>query len=495
MSAPVQTLLLTPVKHCINSMKEYSVTAIAEKAAAVMTEEKILIVDDSEGTRNLCSKILEKDGYFVETAGNGEEALKLVGENSYDLIVTDLMMPLMDGMELLEHVKKSHPGMPVIIITAYASVATAVEAIKKGAYDYVPKPFNPGELQVTIENALERKNLVEENIKLKEELKDKYHFENIIGNSGPMQDIYKLIDKAAKSNSNVVVYGESGTGKELIARAIHYNSDRAEKPFVAVSCSAIPETLLESELFGYVKGAFTGAASDKKGHFEIAQGGTLFLDEIGDVPATIQVKLLRVLQEREFTRVGGIKQIKIDIRLVSATNRDLAKEVENGDFRQDLYYRLHVVPVYLPALRERKDDISVLAEHFLKKYCRENKKKITGFTPETMNYLMAHNWPGNVRELENIVQRIVTFEESDVATVASLPTNFLQQGGYRERLRGEGVENLEDLVQQVERQHIIRTLRETSGRRTETAGRLGIDRRTLYGKIKKYGITSEMIKQ
>ncbi len=470
-------------------------TITEEKATAVMPGEKILVVDDSEGTRNLCSKILEKEGYAVQTAENGEEALKLVNENSFDLIVTDLMMPVMDGMELLEQVKKSNPRMPVIIITAYASVATAVEAIKKGAYDYVPKPFNPGELQVTIEKALERLQLVEENIKLKEQLKDKYHFENIIGNSGPMQDIYKLVDKAARSNSNVVVYGESGTGKELIARAIHYNSARAEKPFVAVSCGAIPETLLESELFGYVKGAFTGAAADKKGQFEVANNGTLFLDEIGDIPATIQVKLLRVLQEREFARVGGTKPIKVDIRLISATNRDLASEVENGGFRQDLYYRLHVVPIYLPPLRDRKEDVSPLAEHFLKKYCKENKKGIKGFSPDVMNQLMAYNWPGNVRELENIVQRIVTFEESDTATSDSLPPNFRQQVEYHERLYKDGVENLEELVEEVEKQHIVRMLRETRGRRTDTAGRLGIDRRTLYGKIKKYGITADMFKE
>jgi len=471
------------------------VTLTEEKATAVMTGEKILVVDDSEGTRNLCSKILEKEGYAVQTAGNGEEALKLVGENSFDLVVTDLMMPVMDGMELLEQVKKSNPRIPVIIITAYASVATAVEAIKKGAYDYVPKPFNPGELQVTVEKALERLQLVEENIKLKEQLKDKYHFENIIGNSGPMQDIYKLVDKAARSNSNVVVYGESGTGKELIARAIHYNSGRAEKPFVAVSCGAIPETLLESELFGYAKGAFTGAVADKKGQFEVANGGTLFLDEIGDIPLTIQVKLLRVLQEREFTRVGSTKSIKMDIRLISATNRDLASEVENGGFRQDLYYRLHVVPIYLPPLRDRKEDVSPLAEHFLKKYCKENKKGIKGFSSDVMNQLMAYNWPGNVRELENIVQRIVTFEESDTATSDSLPPNFRQQVEYHERLYKDGVENLEELVEKVEKQHIVRMLRETRGRRTDTASRLGIDRRTLYGKIKKYGITADMFKE
>jgi len=471
------------------------VTLTEEKVTAVMTGDKILVVDDSEGTRNLCSKILEKEGYAVQTAGNGEEALKLVGENSFDLVVTDLMMPVMDGMELLEQVKKSNPRMPVIIITAYASVATAVEAIKKGAYDYVPKPFNPGELQVTVEKALERLQLVEENIKLKEQLKDKYHFENIIGNSGPMRDIYKLVDKAARSNSNVVVYGESGTGKELIARAIHYNSARAEKPFVAVSCGAIPETLLESELFGYVKGAFTGAAADKKGQFEVANNGTLFLDEIGDIPATIQVKLLRVLQEREFTRVGGTKSIKVDIRLISATNRDLASEVENGGFGQDLYYRLHVVPIYLPPLRDRKEDVSPLAEHFLKKYCKENKKGIKGFSSDVMNQLMAYNWPGNVRELENIVQRIVTFEESDTATSDSLPPNFRQQVEHHERLYKDGVENLEELVEEVEKQHIVRMLRETRGRRTDTASRLGIDRRTLYGKIKKYGITADMFKE
>ncbi len=459
------------------------------------TRERILIVDDSEGTRKLCSKMLGKDGYVVSEAQNGEEALKLVGGNDYDLVVTDLMMPVMDGMELLEHLKRNNPKMPVIIITAYASVATAVEAIKKGAYDYVPKPFNPGELQVTIQKALERRKLVEENINLKAQLKDKYDFANIIGTSGPMQDIYKLIDKASKSNSNVVVYGDSGTGKELVAHAVHYNSNRAEKPFVAVSCGAIPETLLESELFGYVKGAFTGANADKKGQFELANGGTLFLDEIGDVPASIQVKLLRVLQEREFIRVGGAKPIKIDIRLISATNKDLYKEVEAGNFRQDLFYRLHVVPINLPALHDRKDDIPLLAEHFLAKYCKENDKDIKGFTPEVMDQMMAYNWPGNVRELENIVQRIVTFEENEMATTESLPVNFRQQVEYHERLYKDGVENLEELVDNVEKQHIIRVLRKTGGRRAETASRLGIDRRTLYGKIKKYRVKTGMFKK
>jgi len=470
---------------------------VAEKEAVEkmsIATAKILIVDDSEGTRTLCSKILEKEGYRVTQAENGEQALKRIKENSYDLIVTDLMMPVMDGMELLEHIKAFHPDLPVIIMTAYASVATAVEAIKKGAYDYVPKPFNPGELQITIEKALERRKLVEENIHLKEQLKDKYQFDNIIGSSGPMQDIYKMVDKASHSNSNVVVYGESGTGKELIARAVHYNSARAEKPFVAVSCGAIPETLLESELFGYAKGAFTGANTDKKGQFEVANGGTLFLDEIGDVPASIQVKLLRVLQEREITRVGGTKPFKIDIRLVSATNKDLMEEVEAGNFRQDLFYRLHVVPIHLPPLRDRRSDVPLLAEHFLTKYCRENNKDIKGFSPEVMDQMMAYGWPGNVRELENIVQRIVTFEESDIATTESLPTNFRQQVEHHERLFREGVEDLEVMVDEVERHHIVRMLRQTGGRRTETARRLGIDRRTLYGKIKKYGITPDMYK-
>ena len=459
-----------------------------------MTKERILVVDDSEGTRNLCSKILEKDGYDTAVAADGSEALDKIRNDSYDLVLTDLMMPNIDGMELLEQVKKEHPELPVIIITAYASVSTAVEAIKKGAYDYVPKPFNTGELQITVRKALDARNLRRENIELKKELKDKYHYDNIVGTSGAMQKIYRLIDKAAGSNSNVVIYGESGTGKELIARAIHFSSPRASEKFVPVSCGAIPETLLESELFGYVKGAFTGANSDKRGMFEVANKGTLFLDEIGDIPAPIQVKLLRVLQEREITPIGGTKSVKIDIRLVSATNRDLSKEVEQGNFRQDLFYRLHVVPIYLPPLRERKEDIPLLAEHFLRKYCKENNKNIRGFSAEVMNQLMNHNWPGNVRELENIVQRIVTFEDGEVAAVDSLPPNFQQQIEYHEKFYKDNLENLQDLIDQVEKHHILRILRETGGRRTETARRLGIDRRTLYGKIKKYAVTPDMYK-
>lgn len=463
-------------------------------STAVMTKESILVVDDSEGTRTLCSKILEKDGYGTETAADGSEALEKIKADSYDLVLTDLMMPNIDGMELLEHIRKDHPGLPVIIITAYASVSTAVEAIKKGAYDYVPKPFNAGELQITVRKALDERNLRRENIELKKELKDKYHYDNIIGTSGAMQKIYRLIDKAANSTSNVVIYGESGTGKELIARAVHFNSPRASEKFVPVSCGAIPETLLESELFGYVRGAFTGAIGDKKGMFEVANKGTLFLDEIGDIPAAIQVKLLRVLQEREITPIGGTKSTKVDIRLVSATNRDLSKEVEQNNFRQDLFYRLHVVPIYLPPLRERKEDIPLLAEHFLRKYCKENNKKIKGYSADVMNQLMNHNWPGNVRELENIVQRIVTFEEADTASLESLPANFQQQIEYHKKFYKNSLENLQDLIDQVEKHHIIRILRETRGRRTETARRLGIDRRTLYGKIRKYAITPDMYK-
>jgi DNA-binding NtrC family response regulator len=463
-------------------------------STALMTKERILVVDDSEGTRNLCSKILEKEGYITDTAADGAEALEKVKAEPYDLILTDLMMPNMDGLELLEKVQKEHPGLPVIIITAYASVSTAVEAIKKGAYDYVPKPFNPGELQITVHKALDEKNLRRENIELKKELKDKYHYDNIVGTGGAMQKIYRLIAKAAESNSNVVIYGASGTGKELIARAIHFNSARAHEKFVPVSCGAIPETLLESELFGYVRGAFTGANTDKKGMFEVADKGTLFLDEIGDITPAIQVKLLRVLQERVITPIGDTKPVKIDIRLVSATNCDLSKEVEKGNFRQDLFYRLHVVPIYLPPLSERREDIPLLAEHFLQKYCKENNKSIKGFSAEVMNQLMSHNWPGNVRELENIVQRIVTFEDGEVASVDSLPPNFKQQIEYHEKFYKDSVENLQDLLDQVEKHHILRILKETNGRRTETAERLGIDRRTLYGKIRKYSITGDMYK-
>jgi len=463
-------------------------------STAVMARERILVVDDSEGTRSLCSKILEKEGYVTDTAADGAEALEKIKSEPYDLILTDLMMPHMDGLELLEHAQKEHPGVPVIIITAYASVATAVEAMKKGAYDYVPKPFNPGELQITVHKALDEKNLRRENIELKKELKDKYHYENIVGTGGAMQKIYRLIEKAAESNSNVVIYGDSGTGKELIARAIHFNSPRAAEKFVPVSCGAIPETLLESELFGYVKGAFTGANTDKKGMFEVADKGTLFLDEIGDITPAIQVKLLRVLQERVITPVGGTEPTKVDIRLISATNRDLSKEVEKGGFRQDLFYRLHVVPIYLPPLRERREDVPLLAEHFLTKYCKENNKNIKGFSAEVMNQLMSHNWPGNVRELENIVQRIVTFEEGEVAGVDSLPPNFKQQIEYHEKFYKDSVENLQDLIDQVEKHHIVHILKGTGGRRTEAAERLGIDRRTLYGKMHKYSITPDMFK-
>ncbi len=453
----------------------------------------ILVVDDSEGTRNLCAKMLEGDGHRVSTTEDGKYAIELLETESFDLIVSDLMMPGVDGMGLLRHVTDQGLKCPVVLVTAYASVATAVHAMRQGAYDYVPKPFDTDELQIVVRRALEHAQLKSENQDLKRELKAQFKFGNIIGSSRAMRSVYKTVEKAAASSSNVVVYGESGTGKELVARAIHFNSARSAGNFVPLSCSAIPETLLESELFGFRRGAFTGADYDKKGHFEEAHSGTLFLDEIGEISAVTQVKLLRVLQDRRITPIGSTKPIDIDVRFVAATNRDLAQEVQEKQFREDLFYRLHVVPIYLPPLRERKSDIPLLAEHFLGKYAKENDKLLDGFSADVLEQFRAYAWPGNVRELENIVQRAVTFAEGESIGLDDLPTNFQRKVEYEEKFFTGQIQSLSDLIAEVEKFHIERALVETDGQRTETARRLGIDRRTLYDKIKKYRLNDKTV--
>lgn len=374
----------------------------------------LLIVDDEPNIRRVLTAVFEKAGYRVLTAENGRKALDVVSsEPDVNVMICDLIMPDLNGVEVLKSAKEINPQLSVVMITAHGTIKTAVDAMKLGAFDYITKPFDMDEIKLVVKNAAERSELLGENIHLKQELKSRYSFEGIIGSSSKMQEVFKIVERVANSNATVLIRGESGTGKELIARAIHYNSPRAAKPFIAVSCAALPETLLESELFGYEKGAFTGAVGQKAGRFELAHQGTLFLDEVPEISPPVQVKLLRVLQEREFERVGGTKTIRVDVRLIAATNRDLEQLVAEGHFRPDLYYRLQVIQVFLPPLRERTEDIPLLVQHFVEKYNKENGKCVKGVTDETMDLLMKYRWPGNVRELENVIERGVVLADAD----------------------------------------------------------------------------------
>ncbi len=444
----------------------------------------ILVVDDEAIMRESLRDWLRDVGHQVVTAENGPQALEIIEKEKPGIVIADLVMPGMDGIELLKKAKEISPGIEVIIITAYGSIPTAITAMRAGAYDYIEKPFCPEKAELLIERLLERKGLVEENISLRQKLEERYRFENIITKSRKMQQVIELIKAVAKSNATVLITGESGTGKELAARAIHSQSYRKDKPFVAVSCAALPESLLESELFGHEKGAFTGAHAQRRGKFEIANRGTLFLDEIGVMSTNIQVHLLRVLEEKEFTRVGGNELIKVDVRVISATNKDMKQATAKGEFREDLYYRLNVVTIELPPLRERKEDIPLLAEHFLKKFAVENQKEITGFSPEATDFLLRYEWPGNVRELENAVERAVILAKNSCLEVADLP-----QGDLLLARSAPPRESLEE----VEKNHILNILSATRGNCSRAARILGVSRVTLYNKIKAYGLVVKKI--
>lgn len=440
---------------------------------------RILVVDDEVSVRESLHDWLKDSGHEVFTAANGGEALEIVKDKKPEIVITDLVMPGMDGLELTKKVKELFPDIEVIVITAYGSVATAIAAIKEGAYDYVEKPFCPERVELLLEKLMERQKLIKENVSLKQKLEDRYRFEGIIAKSNKMRQIFEVVKVVAKSNATVLITGESGTGKELVARAIHSLSPRRDNPFVVVSCAALPESLLESELFGHERGSFTGAIAQKKGKFEYANKGTLFLDEIGDISANIQVHLLRVIEEKEFSRVGGNEPIRVDVRIISATNKDLKKAVEQGEFREDLYYRLNVVRIDLPPLRERKEDIPLLAEHFLKKFSAENQKEITGFSPEAREFLLRYEWPGNVRELENAIERAVILTKNNLVALADLT--------YRDfsTLAVTGSKRIDE----VEKSHILSVLKETKGNFSEAARVLGITRMTLYNKMKAYGLS------
>lgn len=378
----------------------------------------IVIADDEPNIRRVLEAALTREGYNVITAENGKKALDVISSTpQIDILISDLIMPDINGVELLEAAREIDPGMSVLMITAHGTIKTAVDAMRLGAFDYITKPFDMDEMKIVVKKALERRHLIDENRELRQQLKRTYKFENIVGQSSKMQDIYKLIERVADSKASVLIRGESGTGKELVARALHYNSCRAQSPFVPVVCVALSEQLLESELFGHEKGSFTGAMTQKAGRFEMAHKGTLFLDEIGDIPGNVQMKLLRVLQEREFERVGGLKTIKVDVRLVTATNQGLEKAVKEGKFREDLYYRLQVVQIFLPPLREKKEDIPALIEHFIEKYNTENSRKIKYISPEALEMMLRYNWPGNVRELENSIERSIVLADSDAQLI------------------------------------------------------------------------------
>ena len=444
-----------------------------------MKKVKVLIVDDEAIVRDALNDWLKDIGYEVFTAENGHKALEVIEKEKPGIMITDLVMPGMDGIELMKRAKTQQPNVEVIIITAYASIPTAITAMKEGAYDYIEKPFCPERAELLVKKLAEHRELVEENLSLRHKLEDRYRFENIIAKSSKMQRIIEVIKVVAKSNATVLITGESGTGKELVARAIHSQSDRRSKPFVAVSCAALPESLLESELFGHEKGSFTGAYAQKKGKFEFANGGTLFLDEIGEMSANIQVHLLRVLEEKEFTRVGGNQPIKVDVRVISATNKALRKAIEKQEFREDLYYRLNVVNIELPPLRERKEDIPLLAEHFLHKFAAENRKEVTEFSPEVIESLLAYDWPGNIRELENSIERAIILSRDSSITTADL---------RQENVSLVGSASMGKNLKEVEKTHILNILRETGENYSEAARILGVSRMTLYNKAKEYGL-------
>ncbi|MBC8376609.1 MAG: sigma-54-dependent Fis family transcriptional regulator [FCB group bacterium] len=448
-------------------------------------DTSILIVDDEQEIRDSLSEVLTDEGFLTYTAENGAVALEMMKDIHYDIIISDIKMPELDGVTLLQKVKEQAPDTFVILVTSYGSTETAINAMRLGAIDYILKPIDFDELILRIKNIDLHKELLREVRFLRQEISAKYNYEHIIGESIAMKKMYRLIDKVAPSTSTVLVAGRSGTGKELVARAIHARSERAHRPFVAINCGAIPETLFESELFGYKKGAFTGASRDKDGVFKAAAGGTLFLDEVGEIPLQVQVKLLRVIEMREIKPLGSNTIIPINVRLIAATNRDLAKEVERGTFREDLYYRLNIIEIYLPALSERKDDIPLLVTHFVNKYNNELKRRIIGVDNEAMKSLVNYNWKGEVRELENIVERAVLLSDGDMISTEDLPSRTAESSG------SGYPDNLKEASRSFERKHIVHMLEKCESDKAKVADILGIGLSSLYRKIDDLGIDSE----
>jgi two-component system NtrC family response regulator len=456
--------------------------------------ETVLIVDDEKNYPPILSAVLEEEGFETLTAYSGKEALSVLKSSDVDLVLTDMKMPAMDGIELLERIKEKNPGLPVIMMTAHGTVEKAVEAMQKGAYNYILKPFDNERLVIYVNKAIQMYRVIKENRRLRETVESQYSFGNIIGKSSKMQNIFELIYKVAPATASILIEGESGTGKDLVAKSIHYNSPRHDHPFIAVNCSALAESLLESELFGHEKGAFTGAVTTKKGRFELAEGGTLFLDEIGELSPSLQVKLLRVLQDKIFERVGGLRQVTVNFRLITATNKRLREEVQKGRFREDLYYRLNVVYIDLPPLRQRTEDLRLLVDHFIDKYATERRMgvPVKGIEREVEQIFYQYDWPGNVRELENTIERAMVLCSDDTIRVSDLPRYF------RNNLIGEPQlehipmdAKLFETLANIEKKLLLRALANCNNVQSEAAQLLGIGRSGFNKKLKKYGIVSD----
>ncbi|HXV21984.1 MAG TPA: sigma-54 dependent transcriptional regulator [Desulfuromonadales bacterium] len=454
---------------------------------------QILLIDDESHNREALTLLLTHAGYQVQSAASGEEALKILQETPFEIVITDLFLPGVSGIDILKRVKEDSPFTNVILITGNASAETAVEAMKEGAFDYITKPLNFEKLKILVAKALEKSRLVAENLYLRQQLRGKYKFDRIIGNSPAMQQVFSRMEKIVHTDSTILILGESGTGKELVAKAIHFNGPRREKPFIAINCGAIPAELLESELFGHARGSFTGAVADKPGKFEAANGGTIFLDEIGTMPMHLQMKLLRVLQEHEVERVGTSKRIKLNVRVISATNANIEDEVKRGAFREDLYYRLNVIPILLPPLRERREDIALLARHFLLKSCKEMNRPLMSISPAAMQALEAYDWPGNVREMENVIERSVALTDGEIIEGSDLPAGI---GGIDDesipgllcpRVTEDGVDMVR-IIEALERRMIGEALELSDGVKARAASLLGINRTTLVEKIKRHAL-------
>ncbi len=451
---------------------------------------KILVVDDEKGQREILKAILEAEGYDVGTASGGKEALDAIQKTGFDLIITDLKMPGMDGNELMKHILRERPSMSVVVITAHGTIDSAVDAIRLGVFDYLTKPLDREKLLIVAKKAVEKSQLLCENIQLKEQLEKQFRPEGIIGNDNKMREIFRMIKKVSGSSATVLIYGESGTGKELVARALHYAGPRASKPFMAINCAAIPETLLETELFGYEKGAFTGAYARSTGLFEAADNGTIFLDEIGDMNLMLQAKLLRVIQDRELRRVGGNSSIKVNVRLIAATNKDIEEEIKKGRFREDLFYRLNVIAFKIPPLRDRQSDIPELVTYFINKYNTSFDKRIKGVSDEAMNMLLNYNWPGNVRQLEAVIERTVLLHEGDIIGVESLPMEIMTRpvmlGKIDFELPDDGIS-----FEEFEKEMLIKAMVKSNGILGKAAQLLGMSYRTLQYRLNKFGIIKE----
>jgi len=445
-------------------------------------KSEILVVDDEDIVRESLHDWLDGVGYEVTIAASAEEALEILKKKKFNIMLADLVMPGMNGIELMKEAKKIYPTLAAVIITAHATIQTATTAIREGAFDYIEKPFCPEKVELIIEKLVEHQDLIEENISLRRQIKEKFRFEGIIAKSSKMLKIFELIKTIAPTNATVLITGETGTGKEIVARAVHHQSKRQSKPFIATSCAALAESLLESELFGHEKGAFTGAAGRKKGKFEAADKGTLFLDEIGEINANTQIHLLRSLEEKKITRIGSNEEISVDVRVITATNKDLRNMVIEGKFREDLYYRLKVVTIKIPPLKERKEDILPLAEHFLKQYTEENNKGMVKFSSGVIEFMLNYSWPGNVRELENMVEHGVILSKGNAVTMAELPQDIIHPTIQKEKT-----------IEAITKHHILNVLEETKGNISKAANILGIRRMTLYNKLKKYDLTVNIL--